>query len=76
MGLIIREPVCIVCSSIISLTFQGEIVDSIEANVESTTVRVHEGTDQLRQAELYKVIYLNIKIIGKRKEQDLPGCFS
>jgi len=33
---------------------QGEIVDSIEANVESTTVRVHEGTDQLRQAELYK----------------------
>ena len=47
-------------------------MDSIEANVESTTVRVHEGTDQLRQAELYKVIYLNIKIIGKRKD----GCFS
>lgn len=33
---------------------QGEIVDSIEANVESTTVRVHEGTDQLRQAETYR----------------------
>jgi len=33
---------------------QGEIVDSIEANVESTTVRVHEGADQLRQAEMYK----------------------
>merc|ERR1711962_1458351 len=33
---------------------QGEIVDSIEANVESATVRVHEGADQLRQAEMYK----------------------
>ena len=46
---------------IICLTFQGEIVDSIEANVESTTVRVHEGADQLRQAELYKVFYLKIR---------------
>ncbi len=34
---------------------QGEIVDSIEANVESTHVRVQEGTEQLRQAETYKV---------------------
>ncbi|QQP57823.1 Syntaxin-12, partial [Caligus rogercresseyi] len=33
---------------------QGEIVDSIEANVESTQVRVSEGTEQLRQAEQYK----------------------
>ncbi|XP_059090060.1 syntaxin-12-like isoform X2 [Tigriopus californicus] len=33
---------------------QGEMVDSIEANVESTSVRVHEGTEQLRQAETYK----------------------
>ena len=35
--------------------FQGEIVDSIEANIEDTTVRVHEGASELRQAELYKV---------------------
>jgi t-SNARE complex subunit (syntaxin) len=34
---------------------QGSMVDSIEQNVESTTVRVQEGTDQLRQAETYKV---------------------
>ena len=34
---------------------QGEFVDSIEANVESTQVRVSEGTEQLRQAEQYKV---------------------
>ncbi len=34
---------------------QGEFVDSIEANVESTQVRVSEGTEQLRQAEIYKV---------------------
>ena len=34
---------------------QGEMVDSIEQNVESTNIRVHEGTDQLRQAEAYKV---------------------
>lgn len=34
---------------------QGEIVDSIEANVESTQVRVSEGAEQLRQAEQYKI---------------------
>merc|ERR1712156_721907 len=33
---------------------QGEVIDSIEANVESTHVRVQEGTEQLRQAENYK----------------------
>ena len=37
---------------------QGEVIDSIEANVESTHVRVQEGTEQLRQAETYKVILL------------------
>ena len=34
---------------------QGEMIDSIEANVESTHVRVQEGTEHLRQAETYKV---------------------
>ena len=34
---------------------QGSMVDSIEQNVESTNIRVAEGTDQLRQAEAYKV---------------------
>ena len=34
---------------------QGGMVDSIEQNVEATNIRVHEGTDQLRQAEAYKV---------------------
>jgi len=33
---------------------QGTMVDSIEQNVESTDVRVHEGTEQLRQAETYR----------------------
>jgi len=33
---------------------QGEMIDSIEANVESTHVRVQEGTEHLRQAETYK----------------------
>jgi len=33
---------------------QGEMIDSIEANVESTHVRVQEGAEQLRQAETYK----------------------
>ena len=44
-------------NSILYMTFmfQGEIVDSIEANIEDTTVRVHEGASELRQAELYKV---------------------
>merc|ERR1711881_763848 len=34
---------------------QGEVIDSIEANVESTHVRVQEGTEQLRQAETYSM---------------------
>lgn len=33
---------------------QGEMVDSIEANVESASIRVNEGTDQLRQAERWQ----------------------
>jgi len=33
---------------------QGELVDSIEANVESSAVHVEEGADQLRQAERYQ----------------------
>ena len=41
--------------SYMTFIFQGEIVDSIEANIEDTTVRVHEGASELRQAELYKV---------------------
>ena len=31
------------------------MVDSIEANVESASIRVNEGTDQLRMAETYQV---------------------
>lgn len=33
---------------------QGEIIDSIEANVESSSIRVGEGVEQLRQAERYQ----------------------
>merc|ERR1712013_136278 len=33
---------------------QGEMVDSIEANVESASIRVNEGSDQLRMAERYQ----------------------
>ena len=33
---------------------QGEMVDSIEANVETASIRVNEGTDQLRQAERWQ----------------------
>ena len=34
---------------------QGETIDSIEGNVEEAAITVHDGTDQLRQAERYKV---------------------
>ena len=34
---------------------QGEMVDSIEVHVSEAQVRVGEGTQQLRQAEQYKV---------------------
>lgn len=33
---------------------QGEVIDSIEANVESASVNVEEGTEQLRQAKDYQ----------------------
>jgi len=33
---------------------QGELIDSIEANVETSSVRVEEGVEQLRQAERYQ----------------------
>ena len=42
---------------------QGEMIDSIEANVESTHVRVQEGAEQLRQAETYKV---NKQLLSKQ----------
>ena len=38
-----------------SFFYQGEMVDSIEANVESASIRVNEGSDQLRMAERYQV---------------------
>ena len=41
---------------------QGEMIDSIEANVESTHVRVQEGTEHLRQAETYKVLISGIHV--------------
>ena len=34
---------------------QGEMVDSIEANVETTSIRVNEGAEHLRQAERWQV---------------------
>ena len=34
---------------------QGEVLDSIEANIESTTIQIHEGTDQLVKASDYSV---------------------
>ena len=33
---------------------QGDLVDTIEENVEVTSIKVEEGTDQLRQAEVYQ----------------------
>lgn len=43
---------------------QGEIVDSIEANVEKTEVMVEEGASQLRQASNYSVsLLLYIKLL-------------
>ena len=34
---------------------QGDMVTSIEFNIESTSVQVTEGTEQLRQAKTFKV---------------------
>ena len=41
-----------------SLFYQGEMVDAIEANVESASIRVNEGSDQLRMAERYQVGFI------------------
>lgn len=37
---------------------QGEMIDSIEANVETSQMRVEEGTSQLATASSYKVTSL------------------
>lgn len=42
---------------------QGDIVDSIETNIEQATVQVHEGADQLRQAHSYQNSARKKKII-------------
>lgn len=34
---------------------QGEVIDSIEANIETATVQIHEGTNQLIKASDYSV---------------------
>merc|ERR1711868_201182 len=33
---------------------QGEVIDSIESNIESTAVHVTTGTEELRQAAVYQ----------------------
>ena len=33
---------------------QGEVIDSIESNIESTAVQVTTGTEELRQAAVYQ----------------------
>ena len=38
------------------------MVDSIEANVETASIRVNEGTDQLRTAERYQVWYMVLDV--------------
>ena len=37
---------------------QGDMVTSIEFNIENTSVQVTEGTEQLRQAETFKVSFV------------------
>ena len=39
---------------------QGEMIDSIEANVESSQMRVEEGTSQLATASSYQVTTISI----------------
>ena len=39
---------------------QGEVIDSIESNIESTTVQVSSGTDQLRQVSILHSFITNL----------------
>lgn len=36
---------------------QGEVIDSIEANIESSSIQIHEGTQQLIKASDYSVCF-------------------
>ena len=38
---------------------QGEVIDSIESNIESTTVQVASGTDQLRQVTAFRRVKIS-----------------
>lgn len=37
---------------------QGEVIDSIEANIESSSIQINEGTTQLIKASSYAVSFL------------------
>ena len=68
------------------VTLKGEIVDSIESNVETSAIRVNEGTDQLMQAERYqvsasgRVLFAHFYFVffcleqSTEKEDDFNGC--
>lgn len=51
---------------------QGEVIDSIEANVESAQMRVEEGTTQLATAASYQVRQLGYQL----PEQSVTGMIS
>jgi hypothetical protein len=42
---------------------QGDIVDSIESNIEAASVQVHQGTDQLRQVRFCELCFLFLSIV-------------
>ena len=50
---------------------QGDIVDSIESNIEATTVQVTTGTEQLRQAADYQSKARKKKMPDELKESAL-----
>lgn len=49
---------------------QGEVIDSIEANVESTHMNVGQGVSQLAKASEYQVRMAS----SNRQRQRLPPC--
>lgn len=50
---------------------QGEVIDSIEANIESSSIQIHEGTQQLIKASDYSVCFPCDRKLRARPNQPL-----
>jgi len=53
---------------------QGETIDSIEAHIESSSIRVSEGVQQLQKANTYAVSSINFGSVISPRNSRVESC--